>query len=182
MGFAKLILPDKKNSNGYRSINYYKNTRSINNLVRYVLVKGENYIKEEEDNPKVRYCDSNCVNISDPRKAVQQIKAVKKFFKKTDDRQMYHYILSFSDEIKDAKEVYKVGLDIMNKFFNEYQTIFAVHEDTDNLHIHFVFNSVSYLTGKKWCLNFKEFYWLKEDIECIADSHFRKNDIMSLLE
>lgn len=182
MGFAKLVLPDQKSSNGYRSMKYYKNTRSINNLVRYALAKDKDYIKDSRVKPKVRYCDSNCVDISDPRKAVEQIKAVQKFFKKTDGRKMYHYILSFPDEIKDAKEVYEAGLEIMNKFFNEYQTIFAVHEDTDHLHIHFVFNSVSYLTGKKWCINFKEFYWLKEDIECMANSHFHKNDIMYLLE
>lgn len=94
---------------------------------------------------------------------------------------MYHYMLSFPDTIKDPKEVYKVGLEVMNKFFDGYQTIFAVHEDTDNLHIHFVFNSVSYLTGKKWCLNFKEFYQLKQDMEYTANSYFIKGDVMDLL-
>lgn len=85
---------------------------------------------------------------------------------------MYHYILSFDGSVKDPEKVYEIGLEIMDEFFSEYQTIFAVHEDTDNLHIHFVFNSVSYVTGKKWCPNHREFYLLKKDIECSADSHF----------
>ena len=31
-----------------------------------------------------------------------------------------------------------------------YQTVFVVHDNTDDLHIHFVINSLSYETGLKY--------------------------------
>ena len=93
---------------------------------------------------------------------------------------MYHYVLSFDGTVKDPKKVYEIGLEIMDEFFDEYQTVFAVHEDTDNLHIHFGFNSVSYVTGKKWCLKNKEFERFKMEIECMANSHV--DDIMDLIK
>ncbi len=172
MGTAKLVLPDKNK--------YYKNPRSIARLVNYILAKGKTYTKDGETKEKVRYFDSNCVDIKNPLKGINQIKKIKEFYKNTDGRLMYHYILSFDESVKDPEKVYKIGLDIMFSFFNEHQTIFAVHEDTDNLHIHFVFNSVSYTTGKKWCLKDKEWYWLKYNIECKANSYFY--DLQSLLE
>lgn len=171
MGFSKLILPDNKR--------YYKNPGSIIRLINYILASDKTYYKKGHFEPKVRYFDSNCVDISSPHNAARQIKAVKKFFNKTDGRQMYHYILSFDEAVKDPKKLYKIGLEIMDEFFDGYQTIFAVHEDTDNLHIHFVFNSVSYVTGKKWCPKHKEFYHFKKNIECKADSHF--HTIMELI-
>lgn len=70
MGFAELVLPDENNNSRYRN---------INSLVCYTLANGKTYIKESKIRSKVHYCDSNCVDISEPRKAVYQIKAVKKF-------------------------------------------------------------------------------------------------------
>lgn len=178
MGFSKLVLPDVKYRRN-REHAYYKNKSSISNLINYALGVKKTYIKNENTEEKVHYCDSNCVNIYIPRKAAEQMKAVKKFFKKTDGRQACHYMLSFDKTVKDPKKVYEIGLEIMYTFFNEYQTIFAVHENTDNLHIHFVFNSVSYVTGKKWSLNDKEWHQLKEAIESKANSHFYTiNDLL----
>lgn len=164
MVFSKLIAIGNKS--------YYKNTGSVLRLIKYVLAHGETYLEGGMLKPKVRYYASNCVDLSDPHKAAHQMRAVKRYFKKTDGRQMYHYVLSFDETLKDPKKVYEVGLEIMDGFFDEYQTVFAVHENTNNLHIHFVFNSVSYVTGKKWCLKNKDFYLFKEDVECMANSHF----------
>lgn len=168
-----MILPDNKR--------YYKNTGSIAKLISYTLARKEDYEKDGEFLKKVHYCDSNCVDISTTYNAERQIKAVKKFYNKLDGRQMYHYILSFPDSVQNPQKIYKIGMEIMHTFFNDYQTVFAVHEDTDNLHIHFVFNSVSYVTGKKWCHRHQEFYRLKEAVEHMADSYFYENDISVLL-
>ena len=172
MEFSKMILPNNKS--------YYKNAGSIARLINYTLAPGKSYY-DGKFLKKVHYCASNCVDISTTYSAVCQIKAIKQFYDKLDGRQMYHYILSFPSSVQDPHKVYEIGMEIMHTFFKDYQTVFAVHEDTDNLHIHFVFNSVSYVTGKKWCPKYKEFYRLKEAVEHMADSHFCRNDISVLL-
>ena len=152
--------------------NYYKNSGAIRRLILYVLAPGKTYWKNSRPNLKVRYSDSNYLDISNPNEAIKQIKGTKKYFGNTDGRQMYHYILSFPSKVKNPEKVYEIGLGIMDKIFYEYQAIFAVHEDTDNLHIHFVFNSVSHVTGKKWCPKNKEFQRIKRKIISMGNSCF----------
>ena len=57
-----------------------------------------------------------------------------------------HFILSFGPrEPVTPAIVANIGEEIADYFGREYQTVYAVHEDTNNLHIHIVINSVSYL-------------------------------------
>lgn len=40
----------------------------------------------------------------------------------------------------------------------QYQCAYAVHQDTNNLHIHFVYNSVSFIDGHRYYGTKKEYY------------------------
>lgn len=166
MGFSKLEVTDNKSC--------YKNIGSIKGLVKYIL-------KDKTTGEKVRFYGGTYIDLITSEKAVQQLKAVKKYFRKLTGRQMYHYILSFSSDITNPWEVYEIGLEVTNTFFEGYQTMFAVHENTDNLHIHIILNSVSFISGKKWHLTYKEYFSLKNAIEQLADSHFRKYTLENLL-
>lgn len=59
-------------------------------------------------------------------------------------RRIYHLIISFDSKIDNADLFFarKVGQSISN-LYPEYQSIFAVHEDKEALHIHMVFNNCS---------------------------------------
>lgn len=167
MGYCRLITADKGYKKylkkKYGKMNY-SNKASVYNLIKYVLT-------DKSTGGLVRYGAAQGTVFSDILEAVYEMKLVKRYYGKEDKVQMYHFILSFG-EIKNPCEVLEVGKEIMNKFFYGYQVIFGVHEDTDNLHIHFAVNSVSMLTGKKWHMDRKEFREFVVGIEGMADEHF----------
>lgn len=166
MGFAKLIMRDKCQHNGYDNQNY-KNEDAADKLVKYIF-------KDRGNGKKVRFYGGLGVDLVTSERAARQIKKIKKLYKKSSGRQMYHFILSFDGRVKNPIEVYEIGMGIMDTFFYGYQIIFAVHEDTEHLHLHFILNSVNMLTGYKWHMNGAEFREFKYGIEAYADDYLEK--------
>lgn len=83
--------------------------------------------------------------------AVKEMMDVKKFYGKLGGRAALHGIISLSVEESGkerAGDLMALCADVMRKVFPNHQAIFAVHTNTDNLHIHFIVNSVG-LDGKK---------------------------------
>jgi predicted RNase H-like HicB family nuclease len=83
--------------------------------------------------------------------AYQQMYETKKFFGKTDQRQGYHLIISFVEGEVDAQTAFEV----IGKFAKEYlgldyEAVYTVHDNTEHIHGHIIFNSVSFRTGKKY--------------------------------
>lgn len=81
-------------------------------------------------------------------------------YQKTKGRQGYHFVLSFSP--KDAVTP-EMALEITEKFVKsyipDYESVFAVHDNTDNIHSHIVFNSVDMINGCKF--HIKNTEWQK---------------------
>jgi len=75
-----------------------------------------------------------------------------------------HMVLSFSPkEIKrfhnHTYETLKLNGDYAARYYGgQYQIIYAVHEDTDEPHVHFVMNTVNYLSGKKYAGKKEDYY------------------------
>lgn len=89
----------------------------------------------------------NCL----PETAFEQMMDTKVTYEKTDKRQGYHIVISFVPG--EAKE--EQALDIMERFAREYlkddyEAVYAVHNDKEHIHAHLIFNSVSLTTGKKY--------------------------------
>lgn len=83
--------------------------------------------------------------------AFEQMKETKRQFEKTDKRQGYHLILSFAENEVEADTAFE----ITGKFVEEYlekrfEAVYVVHDNTAHIHSHIVFNSVSFLDGKKY--------------------------------
>ena len=86
-------------------------------------------------------CDKDIVNQMDTITAVQEQKRTG----------VIHFTLLFTpDELTDPQIAFYIGQQIAEYIEQEYQTCFAVHEDKEKLHIHFVFNSVRYLDGNRF--------------------------------
>ena len=72
-------------------------------------------------------------------------------FKKNSHIRAHHFIVSFL-----PYEVHSVGVlicianQICQYFSDEYQIVYALHEDTGYPHLHFVFNAVSYVDGHRY--------------------------------
>ena len=74
----------------------------------------------------------------------------KKIWKKDSGRMYAHNIISFHrDEKVTPEECMEIGRKFCDQFFSGYQSLIAVHQDRDHLHIHIVTNTVSYIDGRK---------------------------------
>lgn len=121
-------------------VNGYDNIDAPEKLIDYIL-------------RKARFFGGCAVDVNH---AAEQMHFVKEAWNAVDGRQMYHFIVSFSD-----KELYTIDIDdavelaqsICNYLGEERQIIYGIHLDTDNLHIHFAMNTVSYLDGRRYASN-----------------------------
>lgn len=95
-----------------------------------------------------------------PDHVYEQMRQTKEQFGKTDQRQGYHLIISFVEGEVDADTAFEV----IGKFAKEYlgqdyEALYAVHDNTEHIHGHLIFNSVSFRTGNKY--RYKKGDWAK---------------------
>ena len=89
---------------------------------------------------------NNCVAQS----SYLEMVTTKQRFKKTDGRQFYHFVQSFSeDDDLTPEEVNAIGMEFAQRQFPDFEVLVTTHIDTDHLHNHLVVNSVSCVNGRK---------------------------------
>lgn len=104
------------------------------------------YIMKEEKTEQKLISGINCM----PETAMEEFIAVKKQFGKTDGRQYYHVVQSFSpDDNISPETAHEIGLKFA-QYFGNYQMVIATHTDRNHIHNHIVFNSVNFENGKKF--------------------------------
>ena len=105
--------------------------------------------------------------------SIEQAMAVNNFFYNETKRKAFHFVISFDDsDVMIAHHLYEEGYNIC-ALLPEYQIIFAVHQDTECIHIHFVVNPINLATGKKLCFDNTTFYSFVEGIRAI----FKKYEV-----
>ena len=83
--------------------------------------------------------------------AFEQMMDTKKQFGKTDKRQGYHIILSFKEDEVEPDRAFEITQKFVAEYLGDaYEAVFVVHDNTDHVHSHIVFNSVSFADGKKY--------------------------------
>lgn len=96
---------------------------------------------------------------------------VKEVFDKTERSAYKHYVLSIEkNEMMPLFEFKDLGIEVcelISGFYGNYQVLMAVHTDTDNLHVHYVANTIDYITGERIDLNRKRLDELKQHISKI---------------
>ena len=82
--------------------------------------------------------------------ALSEMQLTKERFRKTDGRQYYHFVQSFSESDNlTPQEANAIGLELAQREFPDFEVLVATHIDTDHLHNHLVVNSVSFRNGRK---------------------------------
>ena len=103
--------------------------------------------------------------------ALSQMVDTKRHFGKLDKRQGYHFILSFEEDEVSEEEAFQVVGEFVTEFLGkDFEAVYAVHNDTDHIHGHIIFNSVrcttvSYthlLCGYDWEGTWKADFWAKD--------------------
>lgn len=128
--------------------------------------KAIKYITQEEKTEEKIIAGKDC-NI---KTAIDEMKAIKELYNKTEGRQYKHYVMSFNpnDPNINIEKAHQVGKEFMEneERFKNHQVIMATHTDKGHIHNHFIVNSVNMENGKK----FRE---SKYDLEKLKD-HLRK--------
>lgn len=116
------------------------------------------YIRKAEKTQNGRLVGAvNC----QPDFALSQMMSTKSQYGKLSGRQAYHLIISFNEgEINTD-----IAMEFMQKFaeaylLDNYEAVYSVHDDTEHIHGHILFNSVSYKTGLKF--RYQKGDWRKE--------------------
>lgn len=112
------------------------------------LANGLKYIMDPDKTEGGGYVSgSNCI----PENALSRMLDTKRHFGKLDKRQGYHFIISFEEE--DMTE--ETAFEVVGQFVKEYlgpdfEAVYAIHNDTDHIHGHIIFNSVRCTDGYKY--------------------------------
>ena len=112
------------------------------------LSQALDYISKKEKTGDGRW--EGCLNCL-PGNIYQQMRQTKEHFGKTDKRQGYHIILSFAEGEVDAAAAFEITGKFAREYLgSDYEALYTVHDNTDHIHAHIIFNSVSFRTGNKY--------------------------------
>lgn len=105
-----------------------------------------NYITKNEKTEERLISGINCTPVT----AIDEMKATKEIWNKTEGRQYKHFVQSFSPEEKITPEqAHKIAVELMQDYYKNFEIIIATHEDREHIHTHIIVNSVSFEDGHK---------------------------------
>ena len=123
-----------------------KNVDDLGNVIDYAANAG----KTEER----KYVSG--INCS-PEHARDQMMLTKTHYHKKDGILLWHGYQSFKPGEVTPEEAHKIGMELAQNLWGEdYEVLVCTHLDTSHIHNHFVINSVSFRTGKKLDVRWKD--------------------------
>lgn len=152
------------------------------------MVNGEYTGKESLINPIKYIMNPKKQNLSgaigaDPDNAeamIKQFEKVKKIYNKNSGRMVKHFIVSASNDINLTPEkMLDYSNQIAQFYGEEYQIVYAVHENGARLHTHFILNTVSYRNGKKYSSEWDELNRLRDYVRDIFKEEVEVNETLS---
>jgi len=106
------------------------------------------------------------------QQAYEWMMATKKRYGKTGGNTAYHGYQSFAAGELNAEEAHKIGVETARRMWgDEYEVLITTHLNTNNLHNHFVINSVSFRTGRKYENHKRDHLKLREISDSICLEH-----------
>lgn len=107
-----------------------------------------------------------------PEIAAQAMETVARAYHKEDGLKLRHSILSFDSKenvsFETAKEIAQQTMDF---YANQYQMVAAIHENTEQPHIHFLMNTINYHNGSKYRGTKKDYYDSIKHIQKLTERH-----------
>ncbi len=95
----------------------------------------------------------------DPQEPAKSMRNVATYFGKEKGVQIRHYVITFPHyEVSEPILVAQFADYVAEYLSTDYQTVYAVHEDSDYVHIHFVCNAINYRTGERYTGKRKELF------------------------
>ena len=120
----------------------------LDHVIDYVTDPEKTYNASYDDGEQKYFvtamnCNATC--------AKRQFQNVKKQFSKTSGIIAYHGYQSFAPGEVSAQEAHRIGVELAEQLWaGRFQVIVSTHVNTDCIHNHLLFNSVSFKDGKKY--------------------------------
>jgi len=106
-----------------------------------------NYVTKDEKTEEKLISGIECT----PSYAIDEMKATKAVWNKTEGRQYKHFVQSFSpEEIITPEQAHKLAFELCESHFKGFEVLIATHKDKDHIHSHIIVNSVSHENGRKF--------------------------------
>lgn len=128
----------------------YHNKNAVDKVINYIW-------RKDARNPKGDNIYGSIGSFGkDKKEIIRDFYKIKELYHKTDGVQIKHIIVSFSKRPKMSRtKIHKLVKRTVGYWGKDYQVVYAVHEDTDDWHIHIGINSVS-IYGKKISIRSKD--------------------------
>ena len=154
-------------------LNYASNPEKTTLKILEQVLKYATNEEKTNDNMERRILVTgvNC-NSKTALKEMQKIK--EKYNKVTGGNTAYHAYQSFKTGEVSGEEAHKIGLELAQKMWAEYQVVVATHLNTGTYHNHFVINSVNMFTGEKFNCNKGAYYRFRG----ISDELCKKHNLV----
>jgi len=125
------------------------------------------YITQKEKTEAKLIGGKDCV----PENAAKEFDGVKRMFGKSNGRQYYHIIQSFSpNDPVDFETAHQLGMQLAG-YFPEYQCVVVTHKDRKHIHNHIIMNSVSFQNGRMFHQTAAELEQVKEYVNSLCIEH-----------
>lgn len=98
-------------------------------------------------NEKVCYVSSLNCSEDNP---YEDMKFTKERFGKIDGILAFHGYQSFKENEVTPYIAHEIGVKFAEEMFKDYEVVVSTHQNTNHIHNHFILNSVSFKTGKKY--------------------------------
>ena len=132
-----------------QSINYIINPEKTTNKdygkVDFDFLEG----RKDYDFKKEKLCYVSCLNC-DEDNPFDDMNYTKDYYHKKNGVLAYHGYQSFKDGEVTPDIAHEIGVKFVEEMFKDYEVIVATHQNTNHIHNHFIINSVSFKTGKKY--------------------------------
>lgn len=131
--------------------------------------KAVKYITKDEKTEQKLIHGKDC----NPSTAIDEMKATKEIFRKTDGRQYTHLVQSFNPEDNVTPEMaHSIGKKFIDdEKFKGHEVVMATHVDKNHIHNHFIVNSVNFENGKKFHTQKQELERLKQRSNELSREH-----------
>lgn len=131
------------------SVDYITNEEKCDYTLKNTMKNVIGYVSNDVKTVKGAYIGYKY--ILDEKSIPNEMMAIKAFYGKDTGRNALHGIISLDadeSDINNAGKLMMLCSEFLQEVYPNHQAIYAVHTDTDNLHVHFVVNTVG-LDGKK---------------------------------
>jgi len=109
----------------------------------------------------------------DPNTAHREMQETKRRWDKRGGILGYHIIHSYAPGETTPEQAHDAGVEFARRLLGDrYEAVVATHTDREHLHCHIVFNSVSFVDGKKYRSDFQSYFGtLRETSNTVSREH-----------